>query len=51
MSRKTRSLIDPAAEVVDQISKWNLPVGDADIFLTSGEAGKNDASSSERIRR
>jgi len=48
---KDTVLIDPAAEVVDQISKWNLPVGDAGHLPDFRRAGKNDASSSERIRR
>jgi glutamate racemase len=31
-------LLDPAAEVVNSISRWRLPTGNTDIFLTTGDA-------------
>jgi len=37
---KDTVLIDPAAELVNQIAKWELPVGNADVFLTSGDPEK-----------
>lgn len=37
---KDTVLIDPAAELVNQIAKWKLPVGNADVFLTSGDPEK-----------
>ena len=32
--------IDPAGELVTEIARWRLPVGGADVFLTSGDPGK-----------
>jgi glutamate racemase len=32
--------IDPADELVSEISRWNLPRGDEAIFLTSGDTAK-----------
>ena len=37
-------LIDPAAELVNQIAKWDLPKGNADVFLTSGDPEKMKSS-------
>jgi glutamate racemase len=34
------SLIDPGTELVSQVSKWRLPKGGRDRFLTSGEPQK-----------
>jgi glutamate racemase len=39
VSEKT-TFIDPAAELVEKVSAWNLPLGGGDRFLTSGDTAK-----------
>lgn len=43
---KHTALIDPAAELVSRIKRWNLPRGGTDTFLTSGEPDKMQISAS-----